>query len=116
MYVGDDVPNSCLVNWYNDGNEYIGYHTDDETDLVQNKDIYIFSLYDRYNIPRKFKFQSKTTKKITTLELEGGSLLIIPSAVQKTHKHSLPKMKNYPFQRISLTFRYVKEPESYVLK
>ena len=36
-------PNSCLVNWYEDGDDYICFHSDDEKDILTGTDIAIFS-------------------------------------------------------------------------
>ena len=35
--------NQVLVNWYNDGQHYIGAHSDDERQLVKDSAIYSFS-------------------------------------------------------------------------
>ena len=32
-YISGKTYNGILVNWYTDGNEYIGYHSDDESEL-----------------------------------------------------------------------------------
>jgi len=88
------------LNYYRDGNEYIGPHTDSE---VQNEDI-IASI--SLGATRKFvlsKISDKTQKH--TMELEDGSLLIMnENAAKKHYKHALPKMKNVG-PRINITFR-----------
>ncbi len=33
--IGNDVLNSCLVNYYENGLEYIGYQSDDERNIVK---------------------------------------------------------------------------------
>jgi alkylated DNA repair dioxygenase AlkB len=90
--------NSILINWYEDGNDYIGYHSDDEKGIVG--DTYVFS----FGATRNFKFQNKMTKVITTVKLEDGGLLIMNPDCQKHYKHSLPKMKDVG-RRISITVR-----------
>ena len=88
------------LNYYRDGNEYIGPHTDSE---VQSGDI-IASI--SLGATRKFvfnKISDKTNKY--SMELEGGSLLIMnEDAAKKQYKHALPKMKNVG-ERINITFR-----------
>jgi alkylated DNA repair dioxygenase AlkB len=90
--------NSVLVNWYENGDKYIGYHSDNERGL--SKEIYGFS----YGSERRFKFLEKATKEVTTIILPNNSLLIMKENTQKTHKHALPVMKNVG-RRISITVR-----------
>lgn len=99
----EGVPNSCLVNWYENGDEYIGYHSDDERVLVEGKPIYIVSL----GAERIFKMKSKEDNSVVDFVLENGSLFVMTGTTQKTHKHSIPKTKKVKDIRISLTFRYV---------
>jgi hypothetical protein len=94
--------NSILLNWYEDGSKYIGYHSDDERGLKGC--VYGFS----YGASRKFKFQNKKTKEVDTIVLENNSLVIMKENTQKTHKHSLPVMKNVSERRISVTVRTIK--------
>lgn len=93
--------NSILVNWYEDGTKYIGYHSDDEKGLIG--EVYGFS----YGAERKFKFQNKKTKEIHDLVLEHNSLIIMKENTQKNYKHSLPAMKKVKDPRISVTVRTI---------
>jgi alkylated DNA repair dioxygenase AlkB len=90
--------NSILVNWYENGDKYIGYHSDDERGL--SGCIYGFS----YGAERRFKFMEKATKEVTTLMLPNNSLVIMKENTQKLYKHSLPVMKKVG-RRISITVR-----------
>lgn len=90
--------NSILVNWYENGDKYIGYHSDDERGM--SGCVYGFS----YGAERRFKFMEKATKKVTTLMLANNSLLTMKENTQKNYKHSLPVMKNVG-RRISVTVR-----------
>lgn len=92
--------NSILVNWYEDGSKYIGYHSDDERGL--SGCVYGFS----YGVRRRFKFKNKKSGEIDTLMLDNNSLLIMKENCQKTHKHSLPVMK-IGGRRISVTVRTI---------
>jgi alkylated DNA repair dioxygenase AlkB len=52
--------NSCLLNLYQDGNEGMGWHSDDEEPLGKNNNT-IASL--SFGAERKFSFKHKQTKK-----------------------------------------------------
>ena len=93
--------NSILVNWYEDGSNYIGYHSDDEKGL--SGCVYAFS----YGAERRFKFQNKETKEVDTIMLPNNSLLCMKEKTQQTHKHSLPIMKKVKDKRISITVRTI---------
>ena len=95
--------NSCLLNLYHNGNEAMGWHSDDEKSL--GKDNTIASL--SFGAERKFLFKHKQTKQIISLVLEHGSLLIMKNATQRNWLHSLPKSKNIVQPRINLTFRTI---------
>jgi alkylated DNA repair dioxygenase AlkB len=96
--------NMALVNWYNDGDDYIGFHSDDESQLINNSPIYCFS----YGCQRDFILKSKYLKdEKLKLTLENNSLVIMGGTCQKTHQHSIPKRKNKT-RRISITLRQFK--------
>jgi alkylated DNA repair dioxygenase AlkB len=96
--------NSCLLNLYHNGNEGMGWHSDDEKSLGKNNTIASLSL----GAERKFSFKHKQTKQIVSLVLEHGSLLIMKDATQANWLHSLPKSKNVTQPRINLTFRTIR--------
>jgi len=92
------------LNYYRDGNDYIGYHTDSE---VQPNDI-IASI--SLGEPRKFSLRHMDYKtngvKRHDLILENGSLLIMNEQAAKLYwKHSLPKSLKIKNGRINITFR-----------
>ena len=93
--------NSCLLNLYHNGNEGMGWHSDDEKPLGKNNTIASLS----FGAERKFSFKHKQTKQIVWLVLEHGSLLVMKGATQSNWLHSLPKSKNVTQPRINLTFR-----------
>jgi alkylated DNA repair dioxygenase AlkB len=95
--------NSCLLNLYHNGNEGMGWHSDDEKSL--GKDNTIASL--SFGAERKFLLKHKHTKQIISLVLEHGSLLIMKDATQRNWLHSLPKSKDIVQPRINLTFRTI---------
>src|ERR687883_161976 len=95
--------NSCLLNLYHNGNEGMGWHSDDEKSLGKNNTIASLS----FGAERKFSFKHKQTKQIVSLVLEHGSLLIMKGVTQSNWLHSLPKSKNITQPRINLTFRTI---------
>lgn len=102
--------NMALVNWYRDGQDYIGAHSDDERDLVKNKngETVVFSI--SLGQTRKFRFHPKTDGKKHVVELKDGCVVVMGGQTQKTHKHSVPKasLSTAPERRINLTFRIFK--------
>jgi alkylated DNA repair dioxygenase AlkB len=86
---------------YHDGNEGMGWHSDDEKSIEDNSTIASVSL----GAERKFSFKHKQSNKTITIFLEHGSLLLMKDAAQKNWLHSLPKSSKITLPRINLTFR-----------
>jgi alkylated DNA repair dioxygenase AlkB len=95
--------NSCLLNLYHEGNEGMGWHSDDETALGRNSTIASLTL----GAERKFCFKHKGSRRTVSLVLENGSLLVMKEATQTHWLHSLPKSKKIRMPRINLTFRTI---------
>jgi alkylated DNA repair dioxygenase AlkB len=95
--------NAVLGNKYNDGDQYIGRHSDDEKDL--NKDAFIVSV--SLGAKRDFIFTHKKTKEKMTISLEPGSVLLMGGDCQKNWMHEVPKRKKIKDPRINLTFRSI---------
>jgi alkylated DNA repair dioxygenase AlkB len=95
--------NSCLLNLYHNGNEGMGWHSDDEKSLGKNNTIASLS----FGAERNFSFKHKHTKQIVSFVLEHGSLLIMKDTTQTNWLHSLPKSKSVARPRINLTFRTI---------
>lgn len=93
--------NACLLNLYNNGNEGMGWHSDNEKAIVLNSTIASFS----FGAERKFVFKHKTTKQTVNIVLQSGSLLLMGTNTQTNWCHSLPKTKKVNSVRINLTFR-----------
>jgi alpha-ketoglutarate-dependent dioxygenase alkB family protein 2 len=101
---GSQRLNYLLVNYYRDGNDYIGYHSDDERDLEIPL---IVSL--SFGETRDFIFQNVKAPGIAyPIELGSGDLLIIHPPTNKAWKHSLPKRTTVKGARFNLTFRIMK--------
>jgi alkylated DNA repair dioxygenase AlkB len=93
--------NACLLNLYHDGKEGMGWHSDDEKELIQNGCIASLS----FGAERKFMLKHKTTKETVSIVLESGSLLLMKGETQKHWLHQLPKSTKVKTPRINLTFR-----------
>lgn len=95
--------NSCLLNLYRDGHDYMGYHKDNERELGQNPLIASLSL----GATRSFLLKHKKDNLRHSIELETGSLLVMKGATQNNWHHALPKRLRVKEPRINLTFRKV---------
>jgi alkylated DNA repair dioxygenase AlkB len=95
--------NSCLLNFYHDGDDGMGWHSDDEKELDAKAPIVSLSLGAR----RKFAFRHKQDKTTIPLYLENGSALIMHSPTQQFWQHALLKTKTESSFRINLTFRKI---------
>ena len=95
--------NSCLLNLYHNGEEGMGWHSDNEKQLKENGAIASLS----FGAPRKFTMKHKATKEKISLELDSGSLLLMRGSIQKHWLHSLPLSKKIKEARINLTFRTI---------
>lgn len=95
--------NAVLANLYRDGNDSIGWHSDNEKVLGDTPLIASISL----GQSRRFLFKHRLTKKIVELILESGSLLIMRGELQSYWLHSIPKQKQLTQSRINLTFRQI---------
>lgn len=93
--------NSCLLNFYHSGEEGMGWHTDDEKELVKHSSIASMSI----GAERRFLFKHRITKEKSEILLENGSILDMQGEIQDNWLHSLPKTKKISEPRINLTFR-----------
>ena len=95
--------NSCLLNFYHDGDDGMGWHSDNEKELDANSPIVSLSLGAR----RKFAFRHKEDKTTIPIFLDNGSALIMHSPTQVFWQHALLKTKTVSIPRINLTFRKI---------
>lgn len=103
--------NMVLLNWYQDGAHYIGWHADDESDMRKNKEGETVVLSVSLGQQRQFALRPKQGQRGESLKLEmpDGCVLVMGGRCQSTHKHSVPKVagkKGAALQRrINMTFR-----------
>jgi alkylated DNA repair dioxygenase AlkB len=93
--------NACLLNLYHEGEEGMGWHRDNEKEIIAESSIASVSL----GAARKFAFKHATTNERLDIELANGSLLDMKGVIQEHWYHSLPKTKRIKQMRINLTFR-----------
>jgi alpha-ketoglutarate-dependent dioxygenase alkB family protein 2 len=99
--------NFVLINRYADGNDYIGFHADDEKDLQNDSPIVGLT----FGAERDFQFKNiKSGKnymfnKSNSLVLHHGSCISMQYPTNQFWKHSVPKRAKIKSPRISLTFR-----------
>ncbi len=96
--------NVCLANYYREGSDSMGWHSDDEKELGKNPIIASVSLGAERIFHLKHKKDTTAKHKI---RLQHGSLLIMKGTTQEFWKHQLPKTKKQVNPRINLTFRKI---------
>lgn len=94
--------NFVLINRYEDGDQYIGFHTDSEADLGPEPKIAGISF--GAVRPLHFKRISTGTTDIK-VDLDPGSVVIMHHPTNVYWKHSIPKTAKKIGPRISLTYR-----------
>ena len=96
--------NGILINKYINGNDYIGAHSDDESNL---DNIGVISI--SYGYPRIFRIRNKYTKKIVKDIITSNDKIIhMGGDFQKEFTHEIPKVKtsdSLDTTRYSITFR-----------
>lgn len=110
--------NHVLVNRYRDGNDSMGYHSDNEPELGPDPVVASVSL----GRMRRFVLKGRGPadgQPARSLELECGSLLVMGGTCQRHYRHAILREKEAALggarqsseqERISLTFRRVLGP------
>ena len=93
--------NQVLVNWYENGQHYIGAHTDNEPQIIKNSPILSISLGAERIMRIRFKETNEIVKDII---FKDRSYIIMCGEMQKYYTHEIIK-SNTNDKRISLTFR-----------
>jgi alkylated DNA repair dioxygenase AlkB len=96
--------NAVLLNLYRDGQDSMGWHSDDESVLGRNPLIASLSLGGE----RRFDLRRKGQGRIAhSLNLEHGSLLVMRGTTQHYWQHQVAKTRRPCAPRINLTFRWI---------
>lgn len=109
----DFQPNEILINWYQNGHDYIGPHSDDETQLkLVNEQCLVCTT--SHGNTRKFRFRLKTTNEIlATFDLADNTICVMGGLTQRLLKHEIVRVQGNKGlaigPRISITYRHFKE-------
>lgn len=96
--------NSCLLNYYRNGDDYVSWHADNEKLYGNNSTIASVS----FGASREFVLRCREDpKRILSYSLGDGDLLVMAGTTQKHWLHTVPKRKRVQEPRVSLTFRAV---------
>lgn len=97
--------NSVLLNFYRDGRDSNGWHSDDEPELGEQPEIASLS----FGAARDFKLRHKADHQLKyTVSLDNGSLLLMRGSTQACWQHQIPK-RAQAGPRINLTFRSIRD-------
>lgn len=95
--------NSVLVNWYRNGEDYVGWHADDEAELGPSPLIASLSL----GAARTFSYKHKKLNVTGSVLLTSGSLLVMQPSFQHEWLHAVLAEPHVREGRINMTFRRV---------
>jgi len=96
----------AVVNWYAIGEDTIGYHSDNLIGLVHNSDICVYTFISHGEPARDFLLKHKTTRIVTKMRPENGTLLVMRGDCQREYEHSIPVRKGKYGRRVSVTLRH----------
>ncbi|MEJ2755945.1 MAG: alpha-ketoglutarate-dependent dioxygenase AlkB [Gammaproteobacteria bacterium] len=96
--------NGVLLNLYRNGEDALGWHSDDEAYLGVSPVIVSLS----FGATRTCRFRHRLRQcHPVGVELTSGSLLLMRGQTQRYWHHCVPKRKRVHAARINLTFRWV---------
>jgi alkylated DNA repair dioxygenase AlkB len=97
--------NAALANYYRNGRDSVGWHSDDEKELGPQPVIASVSL----GATRVFEMRHRYDKTIKTLRLPltHGSVLVMKGGTQQFWRHQLPKDEEVTQPRVNLTLRKI---------
>jgi alkylated DNA repair dioxygenase AlkB len=103
------VFNSALANLYRDGNDSMGWHSDDERELGIEPVIASISLGAKrdFHLRRKNRGTGRSGGCARSISLPHGGLLLMSGTSQRDWQHALPKRRRISEPRINLTFRLI---------
>lgn len=94
--------NMIYMNWYENGNHYIGKHKDDIKNHVPNSPIISISI----GCERLFRIRNKNNEIIKEIMMKNNSFIIMCGNMQKEFYHEVPKDKSTDM-RINITIRAI---------
>lgn len=101
--------NQVLINWYANGNHYIGPHTDNERQLVKHSSVLSVSLGQE----RIFRIRHKVNNEIIMdIPMPSDTYVMMCGKIQEKYLHEVPKVSGKKGddmgRRINITFRVFK--------
>ena len=91
--------NTCIANYYKDGEAYISMHDDGEKSSESIASV-------SFGATRKFVVQNKYSKEKHEINLNDYDMIVMNGKYfQRDYKHGIPKQLREKNPRISLTFR-----------
>lgn len=98
--------NSVLANLYRDGNDAMGWHSDDEPELGRQPVIASVSLGAERMFRLRLRAATQARRESVGVPLPHGSVLRMAGDTQKLYQHALPKAAGAG-ARVNLTFRWI---------
>lgn len=95
--------NSVLLNYYRDGRDSMGMHSDNEPELGPEPAIASVS----FGAARTFILQHKRSKERLEIALTDGSMLLMAGTLQEKWQHGINKTASDIGPRVNLTFRLI---------
>lgn len=95
--------NSVLMNYYRDGRDSMGMHSDDEPELGREPAIASVS----FGAERTFILQHKRSRQRLKVALTDGSMLLMAGSLQHNWTHGINKITRAVGPRVNLTFRLI---------
>ncbi|HEY1100507.1 MAG TPA: alpha-ketoglutarate-dependent dioxygenase AlkB, partial [Myxococcota bacterium] len=90
--------NACLLNLYENGDQGVSWHSDDEAALGRNTTIASLSL----GATRRFDFKHKRDGRRASIDLDDGRLIVMTGATQTHWLHQIPKQRTIRSARLNL--------------
>jgi len=106
----EEFPNSCNLNFYEDGGMSVGWHSDDE-ELFQGRfrdcRIISLSLGTKRSFELRLNWPEEGETELLRLPLGNGDLCTMEGMVQKHLQHRVPREGHVSGARINLTWRWI---------
>lgn len=100
--------NSVLLNYYRDGQDSMGWHSDDERELGDNPAVLSIS----FGGTRRFRLRHKVKAyKPISLDIADGDVMLLTSSCQRFWQHCITKTNRTVAPRLNLTFRRIVDSE-----
>lgn len=96
--------NGVLANYYRNGQDCMGFHSDNEPELGNNPVIASIS----FGAERVLQMRHKNSKEKHDVVLSSGSLFVMLNQTQDYWVHGIARSKRIQNPRINLTFRTIK--------